>query len=129
MSNQNDEENKSKKEQKLNKLDEKNLEIALKALCVNLRETTSRNYSYAVCKQPRSSRQLNALQWLLPQVVDLKLFELPEKVTVYYKKPVRQCLYCGKPDFYIRNNKQIALQVGCDPSVVSNINYGKAYRD
>lgn len=27
------------------------------------------------------------------------------------------------------NNKQIALQVGCDPSVVSNINYGKAYRD
>ena len=91
-------------------LDEKNLEIALKALCVNLRETTiARNYSYAICKQPRSSRRLNALQWLVPQIVDLKLFELPDKVEVYYKKPVRQCLYCGKPDFYIRNNKQVAF--------------------
>lgn len=27
------------------------------------------------------------------------------------------------------NNKQISLIVKCDPSVVSNINYGKAYRD
>lgn len=27
------------------------------------------------------------------------------------------------------NNKQIALLVKCDPSVVSNINYGKSYRD
>lgn len=90
-------------------LDEKSLEIALKALCVNLRETTSFDYSYVICKQPRSSRQLNALQWLLPQVVDLKLFELPDKVKVYYKKPEKQCLYCGKPNFYIRNNKEIAF--------------------
>ena len=27
------------------------------------------------------------------------------------------------------NNKQIAKLVGCDPSVVSNINYGKNYKD
>ena len=27
------------------------------------------------------------------------------------------------------NNKQIAILVKCDPSVVSNINYGKAYFD
>ena len=27
------------------------------------------------------------------------------------------------------NNKQIATLVKCDPSVVSNINYGKAYFD
>ena len=90
-------------------LDEKSLEMALKALCVNLRDTTTQDYSYAVCKQPRIGRQLNALQWLLPQIVDLKLFELPDNVKVYYKKPIKQCLYCGKPDFYIRKNKQIAF--------------------
>ena len=27
------------------------------------------------------------------------------------------------------NNKEIAKKVGCDPSVVSNINYGKSYKD
>ena len=27
------------------------------------------------------------------------------------------------------NNKEIAILVGCDPSVVSNINYGKSYKD
>lgn len=27
------------------------------------------------------------------------------------------------------NNKEIAQKVGCDPSVVSNINYGKSYKD
>lgn len=91
-------------------LDENHLEMVLKALCVNLKEkTTSHNYSYNICKQPKSCRQLNALQWLLPQIVDLKLFELPEKVKTYYKKPYKQCLYCGKPNFYIRNNKQIAF--------------------
>lgn len=29
----------------------------------------------------------------------------------------------------VLNNKQIAEQVGCDPSVVSRINYGKTYKD
>lgn len=91
-------------------LDENLLEIALKSLCVNLKEKiSSPDYSYTLCKQPRIGRQLNALQWLLVQVVDLGLFELPNKLNQYYKKPYNQCLYCGKPDFYIRNKKEIAF--------------------
>lgn len=91
-------------------LDEIQLEVVLRSLCVNLKEkTSSPDYSYALCKLPKIGRQLNALQWLLPQVDDLGLFELPDKVKQYYKKPYNQCLYCGKPDFYIRNKKEIAF--------------------
>lgn len=96
--------------QPFRELDEEFLEAVLKALCVNLKEhTSSPDYSYTFSEQPRIGRRLNALQWLLAQVVHLGLFELSDKVYQYYKKPYNQCLYCGKPDFYIRNKKEIAF--------------------
>lgn len=89
-------------------LEEKHLELVLKSLCANLKEeTSSPDYSYMLCKQPRTGRQLNALQWLLVQIKDLCLFELPDKVLQYYKESYNQCLYCGKPDYYIRKNEKI----------------------
>ena len=91
-------------------LDKNLLGLALKSLCANLQEETSTpDYIYSIHKQPRISQKLNALQWLLPQIEDLKMFELPENVRAYYKKPVRQCLYCGKPNYYVREGKQISF--------------------
>ena len=89
-------------------LNERHLELVLKSLCANLKEEiSSSDYSYILCKQPRTGRQLNALQWLLVQIKDLNLFELPNNVLKYYKESYNQCLYCGKPDYYIKKNQRI----------------------
>lgn len=46
----------------------------------------------------------NALDWLLVQVFNLNLFEFDISLLERGAEPINQCIYCGKPDFYIINN-------------------------
>ncbi len=52
--------------------------------------------SYKLTINPK----INALDWLLVHVADLKYFEFNDFVKSKYEKPYKQCLVCGKPDFY-----------------------------
>lgn len=52
--------------------------------------------SYKLVINPK----INALDWLLVHVADLKYFEFNDFVKSKYEKPYKQCLVCGKPDFY-----------------------------
>lgn len=97
--------------QPFEELDEHLLELTLKALSANLREkSSSKEYCYNISKQYRIGRRLNALQWLLAQVVDVNLFELSQNLKDKYKKPYKQCMYCGQPDFYIIANKNKSIK-------------------
>lgn len=42
----------------------------------------------------------NALDWLLVHVKNLNLFDFNEDLLAIYKNPIKQCLYCGKPNYY-----------------------------
>ena len=89
--------------QPFEELDENLLELTLKALSVNLKDKfSSKDFFFNVSKQCRIGRKLNALQWLLAQVADTQLFP----IQIEYNEPYKQCLYCGKPDFYIRENEE-----------------------
>lgn len=46
------------------------------------------------------SPKINALEWLLVHIADLKYFEFSDFVKSKYEKPHNQCMICGKPDFY-----------------------------
>lgn len=52
-----------------------------------------------------SVRKENALNWLLFQVDLLGIFNISKKLNKLLIKPHNQCYYCGKPNFYIRNDK------------------------
>lgn len=52
--------------------------------------------SYKLVVNPK----INALDWLLVHVADLKYFKFNDFVQSKYKKPYKQCFVCGKPDFY-----------------------------
>ena len=52
--------------------------------------------SYKLSVNPK----INALEWLLVHVADLKYFEFNDFVKSKYEKPYLQCLVCGKPDYY-----------------------------
>lgn len=46
----------------------------------------------------------NALDWLLVHVFNLNLFEFDISLLERGVEPVNQCVYCGKPNFYVINN-------------------------
>lgn len=46
------------------------------------------------------SPKINALEWLLVHIADLKYFEFDDFVKSKYEKPYKQCIVCGKPDYY-----------------------------
>lgn len=52
--------------------------------------------SYKLVINPK----INALDWLLVHIADLKYFEFNDFVQSKYEKPYKQCLVCGKPDYY-----------------------------
>lgn len=52
--------------------------------------------SYRLVINPK----INALDWLLVHIADLKYFEFNDYVQSKYEKPYKQCLVCGKPDYY-----------------------------
>ncbi len=89
--------------QPFEELDENLLEITLQALCANLKDkTSSKDFFFNISRQYRIGRKLNALQWLSAQVADTQLFPMQ----IDYKEPYKQCLYCGMPNFYIRENEE-----------------------
>ena len=52
-------------------------------------------------------RKNNALTWLIFHISLLHIFELPNSITRNVITPYEQCYYCGKPNFYRKNNKTI----------------------
>lgn len=87
--------------QPFEELDENLLELTLHALCQSLKDNiSSKDFFFNISKQYRVGRKLNALQWLSAQVADTQLF--PMKID--YKKPYKQCLYCGMPNYYVKEN-------------------------
>lgn len=54
-----------------------------------------------------AARKKNALEWLLFQIFSLKLFKMPKRLINLGYKPYNQCLYCGKPNYYVKNKINI----------------------
>ena len=52
-------------------------------------------------------RKNNALTWLIFHISLLHIFELPDSIARNVITPYAQCYYCGKPNFYRKNNKTI----------------------
>lgn len=77
-------------------------EIFFKALSYHLAEDYS-PLPYVIKYVIKQDKDVmpNALDWLLVHVKNLNLFEFDEDLIGYYKEPINQCIYCGKPDFFL----------------------------
>lgn len=82
-------------------------EIFFKALSYHLAEDYS-PLPYVIKYVIKQDKDVmpNALDWLLVHVKNLNLFEFDEDLIGYYKEPINQCIYCGKPDFFTISNKR-----------------------
>lgn len=82
-------------------LDKVQLRHALNYLASHLKDRWTPQPSPLILNlEMKINPRLNALEWLLIQVADLKYFEFNEFLTKHYEKPYNQCLVCGKPDYY-----------------------------
>ena len=85
------------------KLPEEQLRTTLNILGSYLKDKlTPQPSPFCLTMQFVVSPKINALEWLLVHIADLKYFEFNDFIKNKYKKPYKQCLICGKPDFYER---------------------------
>lgn len=86
------------------------LNIILEALRVKLIETHAQDtipICYELKLDVEKERKNNALIWLIFHISLLHIFELPDSIAKNVITPYEQCYYCGKPNFYRKNNKTI----------------------
>lgn len=93
-------------------LSKNDLETIFKILAPELtdiyaKESISINSELIIKYDISATRKKNALEWLLFQVFSLNLFKMPKKLVNSGYKPYNQCFYCGKPDYYIKNEVHI----------------------
>lgn len=82
-------------------LTEEQLNITLNILSNRLKDKlTPQPSPFCLSFKLTISPKINALEWLLVHVADLKYFEFNDFVKSKYEKPYNQCITCGMPDFY-----------------------------
>ncbi len=83
------------------KLNKEQIKGALKFLAGCLQDKlTPQPSPFCLSLKIDISPKINALEWLLVHIADLKYFEFNDFLKSKYKKPYNQCLICGKPDYY-----------------------------
>lgn len=83
------------------RLKKEHLKITLDILACHLKDIlTPQPSPFCLSYKLTISPKINALEWLLVHIADLKYFEFDEFVKSKYNKPYKQCIVCGKPDYY-----------------------------
>lgn len=91
-------------------LSKHDLNIILNVLRAKLIETHAHETNPIHCEfklDIDKERKKNALTWLIFHISLLHIFELPDSIARNVITPYAQCYYCGKPNFYRKNNKTI----------------------